>query len=203
MNVAAGRRSAGPISSTEMRIIAGEARSRQIDAPKGRDTRPTLDRVRENLFNIIARSVPGARVLDLFSGSGALSLEALSRGAAEAILVDRDREAHRVERLNAERLGYADRTRILLTDALSACVRLTGEGRKFDLIFLDPPYAVGDLRDVTGALLPLMAEDALVVTEHEAGRPYTVCEGLEATDTRRWGYAGMTFYRRAKEAEEA
>ena len=75
-----------------MRIIAGEARSRQIDAPKGRDTRPTLDRVRENLFNIIAREVPGARVLDLFAGSGALSLEALSRGAALAVMVDRARE---------------------------------------------------------------------------------------------------------------
>ena len=184
-----------------MRIIAGEARSRQIDAPKGRDTRPTLDRVRENLFNILARRVPDARVLDLFSGSGALALEALSRGAREAVLVDRDREAHRVEVLNAERLGYAGRTQILLADALAACGRLAREGRRFDLVFLDPPYAIGDLRPVTGALLPLLAEDALVVTEHQAGHPYAVCEALEEADTRRWGYAGVTIYRR-KEAEE-
>lgn len=183
-----------------MRIIAGEARSRQIDAPKGRDTRPTLDRVRENLFNIIARSVPDARVLDLYAGSGALSLEALSRGAREAVLVDRDREAHRVETANAEKLGYAGRARILLTDALSACGRLEKEGLRFDLVFLDPPYAVGDLRAVTAALLPLLEEDALVVTEHQADSPYAVCDALEAVDRRRWGYAGVTLYRR-KEAE--
>ena len=183
-----------------MRIIAGEARSRQIEAPKGRDTRPTLDRVRENLFNIIARSVPEARVLDLYAGSGALSLEALSRGAAEAVLVDRDREAHRVQRLNAEKLGYADRVQILLSDALAACGRLVREQRRFDLSFLDPPYAVGDLCDVTEALLPLMAEDALIVTEHQAGHPYAVCDALEAVDERHWGYAGITLYRRKEDA---
>ncbi|MBR4711360.1 MAG: 16S rRNA (guanine(966)-N(2))-methyltransferase RsmD [Clostridia bacterium] len=183
-----------------MRIIAGEARSRVIDAPKGRDTRPTLDRVRENLFNIISRHVPEARVLDLYAGSGALSLEALSRGAREAVLVDRDREAHRVEKANAERLGYTDRARILLTDDRSACALLAREGRRFDLIFLDPPYAMRDLRAVTEALLPLMADGALVIAEHQAGVPYTVCGALVPADERRWGYAGVTFYRQ-KEAE--
>ncbi len=200
MNAAGVRQSGSPPSSTEMRIIAGEARSRQISAPKGRDTRPTLDRVRENLFNIIARKVPDARVLDLYSGSGALALEALSRGACEAVMVDRDREAHRVEHENTDRLGYADRTRIMLADAASACAHLAQEGRQFDLVFLDPPYAIGDLRAVTEALLPLMAPDALIVTEHQAGVPYTVCDALEQIDRRHWGYAGVTMYRR-KEAD--
>ncbi len=182
-----------------MRIIAGEARSRIIEAPKGRDTRPTLDRVRENLFNIIARRIPDARVLDLFAGSGALSLEALSRGAQSAVMVDRDREANGVERRNTEKLGYGDRVRILHCDWKQAADTLTREGAHFDLVFLDPPYAMGDLRAVTKALLPLCAADALIVTEHERGKPYLVCENLRETDSRQWGFAGMTFYRVAAE----
>lgn len=185
-----------------MRIIAGEARSRQIDAPKGRDTRPTLDRVRENLFNIIARDVPGARVLDLFAGSGALSLEALSRGAARAVMVDRDREAHRVETMNAQRLGYGDRVLILHSDWRPAVGRLLRSEERFNLVFLDPPYAMENLRDVTAGLLPMLSPDALVVTEHQADHPYAVCEALREIDSRRWGYAGVTLYR-VKEAEKA
>lgn len=99
-----------------MRIIAGEARSRTILAPEGRDTRPTLDRVRENLFNILQWQCPGARVLDLFAGSGALALEALSRGAAEAVLADCDARAVRVERQNVEALGFSQRARVLQAD---------------------------------------------------------------------------------------
>ena len=177
-----------------MRIIAGEARSRVIEAPKGRDTRPTLDRVRENLFNILARRVPGARVLDLFAGSGALALEALSRGAAFAVLADRDREANRVELLNVGKLGYGDRARVIRADWRQALDTLRRENALFDLVFLDPPYAMGDLTGVTEGLLPLLAEGALIVTEHQAGHPYRMGEALAETDTRRWGYAGVTFY---------
>lgn len=103
-----------------MRIIAGEARSRTILAPEGRDTRPTLDRVRENLFNILQWQCPGARVLDLFAGSGALALEALSRGAAEAVLADCDARAVRVERQNVEAWAF---------HSAPGCFRRTG-GRR-------------------------------------------------------------------------
>ncbi len=185
-----------------MRIIAGEARSRVIEAPKGLDTRPTLDRVRENLFNIIAQRVPDARVLDLFAGSGALALEALSRGAETAVLVDHDREAHRVECENADRLGYTNQARVLLCDCRQALARLEREYARFDLVFLDPPYAMEDLTQVTEALLPLLAEDALVITEHPADRPSTVCAMLVQTDRRHWGYAGVTMYQ-VKEGDEA
>ena len=99
-----------------MRIVAGEARSRIILAPEGKDTRPTLDRVRENLFNILQWQCSGARVLDLFAGSGALALEALSRGAAEAVLADCDAKAVRVERQNVETLGFSDRARVMQAD---------------------------------------------------------------------------------------
>ena len=99
-----------------MRIIAGEARGRTIDAPAGRHTRPTLDRVRENMFNMLQSEIPDSRVLDLFAGSGALSLEAISRGAADAVLVDSDRNACETQRKNIERLHYSDRTRIMHCD---------------------------------------------------------------------------------------
>ena len=118
-----------------MRIIAGEARSRTILAPEGRDTRPTLDRVRENLFNILQWQCPGARVLDLFAGSGALALEALSRGAAEAVLADCDARAVRVERQNVEALGFSQRARVFQADWRETVRKLSAEGRAFSWYF--------------------------------------------------------------------
>ncbi|MBR6029865.1 MAG: 16S rRNA (guanine(966)-N(2))-methyltransferase RsmD [Clostridia bacterium] len=182
-----------------MRIIAGEARSRTIETPKGLDTRPTLDRVRENLFNILSPRVPGARVLDLFAGSGALSLEALSRGAARAVMVDCQRAASQCQRQNAERLGMADRTRILLCDWKQAARTLAAAGERFDLIFLDPPYAMRGMEEVTAAMAGLIAPEGLLVTEHRAGSPYPVSEGWICVDERKYGYAGLTMYRREEQ----
>ena len=178
-----------------MRIISGTARSRTIEAPKGRDTRPTLDRVRENLFNIIARNVPGARVLDLFAGSGALSLEALSRGAQSAVMVDRDRQAHLVEQKNTQSLGFTHQAKLMHCDWLSAVKTLKDEGAAFDLIFLDPPYAMSDLTQVTSSLLPLAAPSVLLVVEHAAGAPAAVSEKWALKDQRRYGYVGLSLYR--------
>ena len=178
-----------------MRIIAGTARSRTLQAPKGMDTRPTLDRVRENLFNILGHSVYDARVLDLFAGSGALSFEALSRGASLAVLVDKARPAHLCQRQNAETLGFTDRCRILLCPWERAVDTLQREGARFDLVFLDPPYAMTDLTEVTAALLPLLAEDGQVIVEHEANKPSRVTPELTLTDTRKYGYAGLSIYR--------
>ena len=186
-----------------MRIIAGEARSRQIRAPEGRDTRPTLDRVRENVFNILQRRVREARVLDLFAGSGALSLEAVSRGAAMAVMVDHDRAAIAVEKANAEALRFTDRTRILPMDWKRAVSLLQSEGQRFELVFLDPPYAMRDMREVMEALSPLLAEEALVVLEHQAGVMPQTAEGYRMTDSRRYGYVGVSFFERVPEVTEA
>ena len=182
-----------------MRIIGGTARGRAIEAPEGKDTRPTLDRVRENLFNIIRHDVYDARVLDLFAGSGALSFEALSRGAASAVLVDRDRAAHLCEKKNAEKLGMADRARLLLIDWTEALCRLRQEDAHFDLVFLDPPYAMQDLTEPTRALLPLLTQEALLVVEHRAGTPSLVAEGYTLVDSRHYGIAGLSLYRLAAE----
>ncbi len=183
-----------------MRIIAGTARSRQLEAPKGRDTRPTLDRVRENLFNILQGRVWDTRVLDLFAGSGALALEAISRGAAGAVLVDCDRAAHTVEKRNADKLGFAAKTRILLSDWEAALRTLTRENQLFDLVFLDPPYAMSDLTQVTERLKPLLAEDAVMVVEHPATAPSQVADGYVLEDTRKYGYVGVSLYALPKEA---
>ena len=178
-----------------MRIIAGSARSRTILAPEGRDTRPTLDRVRENLFNILMRRVPEARVLDLFAGSGALSMEALSRGAAHATLVDIDRAAIRCIQQNITALRFTEETRVLPSDWKAAVTLLKQEGAKFDLVFLDPPYKMHDLTEVSQALIPLLAEDALVVVEHEVRTMPALSEGFDMTDTRKYGIVGVSFFR--------
>ena len=171
-----------------MRIIAGSARSRTILTPEGRDTRPTLDRVRESLFNILQMRVRGARVLDLFAGSGALSLESLSRGAEAAVMVDHDRKAIQCIRKNVEALRFEDRSRIIQADWRAAAETLRREGKAFDIVFLDPPYAMVELEQVTEAIRPLLA------IEHDIRTMPHVADGYDATDTRKYGIVGVTFF---------
>ena len=190
-----------------MRIVAGTARGRQIEAPEGKNTRPTLDRVRENLFNILQTRIRSSVVLDLFSGSGALSLEALSRGADFAVMCDLDRNASRVEKKNTETLGFTDRAEILCCDWKTAVRNLESREMKFDLVFLDPPYRMTDLQDVFDHLEPLLEEDGLVIVEHEAKKPVLAGNGFTVTDERKWGFCGVSFYRkketdRSSEPEE-
>ena len=178
-----------------MRIIAGSARNRRIEAPEGRNTRPTLDRVRENLFNMLQTRIQSAVVLDLFAGSGALSLEAISRGASFAVMCDLDRNASRIEKKNTELLGFSDQTEILCCDWQKAVNSLEKRGMRFDLVFLDPPYRMTDLRNVFDRLETLLAEDGLVIVEHEAKQPVLAGNGFQKTDDRKWGFCGMTFFR--------
>lgn len=179
-----------------MRIIAGMARGRTFDAPQGLDTRPTLDRVRENVFNILQMKVRGAQVLDLFSGSGAMAFEAISRGAEGAVLVDIDRAAHDVEVRNAERLRMAESCRILHCPWQEALRRLQAEGVRFGVVFLDPPYKMHDMSPVLAALKPLLTADAVIVLEHEAKTFPATCDGYELYDSRKYGIAGVSFFRR-------
>lgn len=179
-----------------MRIIAGEMRSRTILAPKGTDTRPTLDRTRESLFNILAAECPESRVLDLYAGSGALALEALSRGAQSAVLCDCSREAARVIRQNIASLKLEDRARFLFMQDLQAVAMLGREGAKFDLVFLDPPYRLD-----TAPACKVLAEarvllpDALVVIEHAAVALPQPGAGYELTDRRTYRDTMISFYR--------
>lgn len=147
-----------------MRIIAGEKRGHRIDAPPGRSTRPTADRVRESVFNIVG-PVDGADVLDLYAGSGAMGLEALSRGAAHVVFVERDRDAVRTIEKNLDRLGL--RATLLAHDVVAA---LSTEKRKYDLVLVDPPYDMyADLEPALARYLPaVVADDAVVVVETDA-----------------------------------
>lgn len=184
-----------------MRIIAGSARGRTFDAPQGRDTRPTLDRVRENVFNILQHTIRGAKVLDLFSGSGAMAFEAISRGAEEAVLVDIDRAANAIQRQNAAKLRMDSQCRILQCDWQLAVRQLAAAGERFKVIFLDPPYAMHDMTPVMEALRPLMTEDAVILLEHEAKVFPTTPDGFDLYDSRKYGIAGVSFFRLYREEE--
>lgn len=179
-----------------MRIIAGIAGSRRIEAPKGQGTRPTLDRVRENLFNMLQGELTNALVLDVFAGSGALGLEALSRGAAEAVFSDRDPEAVRTVGRNIRSLGFEDRSRVIPGDWRGVLKILIKDGAGFDIVFLDPPYGMKDVGELLSDLLPLLRSDALVVVEHEAKAAPDVCPGYDLQRRRSWGYCGVSIFRR-------
>ncbi len=149
-----------------MRIIAGTARSLPLKAVEGADTRPTTDRIKETLFNIIAPEVPDAVFLDLFAGSGAIGLEALSRGAKRAVFVDHNRKAAAVIRENIRFTGFDDRCEVHCMDFQAALKRLAGKER-FDLVFLDPPYGKGLAVCALSALTAsdLCGDEALVIVE--------------------------------------
>ncbi|SCA62471.1 Putative rRNA methyltransferase YlbH [Chlamydiales bacterium SCGC AG-110-P3] len=124
-----------------MRIIAGAFRNRRLQAPKGLSTRPTPEALREALFNICQHRIEGARILDLFSGSGALALEAISRGAASAVCVDRDRNAQRCIQENISAMDVADQVRLIRREVFATISQLERNAPPFDIIFADPPYA--------------------------------------------------------------
>jgi 16S rRNA (guanine966-N2)-methyltransferase len=165
-----------------LRIVAGEWRGRRIAAPPGRDTRPTSDRVREALFSILG-PLDDARVLDLFAGSGALGLEALSRGAASAVLVERAPASLRVLRDNVADLG-AD-AEVVASDARAHLRAARAQGAQYDLVFLDPPYRSAAALGRELELRPVLAPAARVVAESDRRSPLEL--GLPVTDERRYG----------------
>lgn len=170
-----------------MRVIAGSAGGRRLVTPKGDRTRPTADRVREALFSSLHPRLPGARVLDLFAGSGALAIEALSRGAAHATLVERARPALAAIRTNLDIAGVADRAEVVAADLPAALARVLGP---YDVVLLDPPYDLD--REVLAAVLAgvveLCAPDAAVRLEQAARAGAPPWPGtLRAGRTRRYG----------------
>lgn len=171
-----------------MRIVAGTLGGRRIDAPPGTDTRPTSDRVREALFSALG-DVAQARVLDLFAGSGALAIEALSRGARSAVLVEKDARAARVVAANLDALDLGKPRAILRRrDALAALRDAREAGESYDLVFLDPPYrlATGLGPELAQALAPVLAPGARVIGESDRRTPLDL-PGLLTTFERRYG----------------
>jgi len=180
-----------------MRIIAGRLRSRTLQAPPGLATRPTTDRLRETLFNVLAPRIEGAAILDLYAGSGAVGIEALSRGAARVVFVERAAPALKVLRANLARLEINDRFEIY-SGAVSAFLRRGGAG--FDVVFLDPPYdaeaeyatALGLLG---GAATALLLDGAPVIAEHRRKEKLELNYGtLTRKRLLEQGDAALSFY---------
>ncbi len=175
-----------------MRIIAGEKRGTRIVAPKGHDTRPTGDRVREAAFNLIG-PVDGASVLDLFAGSGAYGLEALSRGAAVAVFAEADKAAVQAIRQNLQKLKFSGAT-VLRRDAIQVLAQEAGAGRSYDLVLLDPPYRMySSLQNRISTYLPaVLAEDGLAVVETHAKEEPEL--PLTVRTSRKYGSARLTLF---------
>ena len=182
------------------RVIAGSARGVRLLAP-GEGTRPLTDRVKQTLFAVLEPDLPGARVLDLFAGSGAGAIEALSRGAAAALLVEHDRRAVDAIRTNLARAGVADRARVVRADAV-AWLRTDAAGAgPFDLVLADPPYERRDLLEAALERLgapdaPLTAEAVVVAKHFWRDAPRATVGLLASARERRFGETALTFYRR-------
>lgn len=175
-----------------MRIVAGSRKGQRIAAPKGTVTRPTGDRVREAAFALLG-PLEGAAVLDLFAGSGALGLEALSRGAASCLFVERDRRACRVVGENLARLGLAGRVR--QADAIQALRGEARAGRRYHLVLIDPPYEEWERYErPLGRLLPAVLADGGLVLVETAARVEPALP-LDLVTTRRYGSARLTLFR--------
>ena len=175
-----------------MRVIAGSRKGHKLAAPRGLETRPTSDRVRENVFNLIG-PVDGARVLDLFAGSGALGIESLSRGAASAVFVERDPEAVRTIERNLDRLRLTG-ARVVPGDVLRTIAQEVTAGAKYDLVLVDPPY--GMLTEIQPRLArhlpPLLATDGLLVVETDARTEPEL--PLPVRTSRRYGQTRVTLF---------
>jgi len=163
-----------------MRIIGGQYRGRTLRAPKGRDVRPTTDRVREALFNLLAarRALDGARVLDLFAGTGALGLEALSRGAASALFIEQHAPTLRLAQQNAADLAI-ERAAFLRADAIAFLRRPSAE--RYDLAFADPPYDLPALPGLPDLARPHLAPGGLFALEHDAHHDFSAHPALVLT----------------------
>ena len=186
-----------------MRIIAGTFRSRQLKSLKGMAMRPTSDKLRETLFNVIGEMVVGARFVDLFAGTGAVGIEALSRGAHEAIFVEKHPPAAALIKKNLESLKIRKDACVLKSDALQALKQIAqepvAESARIDILFLDPPYAekeqYGNVLSFLGGA-NLLAENAVVIAEHQRSLDLPETFGkLERVRVLRQGDAALTFFR--------
>ena len=180
-----------------MRVIGGQSRGKRLIGPKSLNVRPTADRVKETLFNILPRELDGYAVLDLFAGTGSLSIEAISRGAQSAVLVDAAAKSVVMIRENLKRLGYDNRARVMAMPAARALRQLSKQERSFDLIFVDPPYERAWIDKVMVFIggSNLLKPSGWLVVEHSAREPIDECYGrLRCIDQRKFGDTRLSFY---------
>ncbi len=182
-----------------MRVIGGSARGRRLAAPRGRGTRPTADRVREALFNILGETIRGSAVLDLFAGSGALGIEALSRGARIAVFVESSPPAIGCLRRNLVNLGFESQSTVIKGDSLSYGRKLASRSGSFDLIFADPPYTMNtnfyrSLLDMLGRQAILKPRGRLILEHPARGGEVEAPPAWIQVERRRYGEAAITIF---------
>ncbi len=181
-----------------MRVISGTLKGRKLSAPKGRVLRPTSDRVREAIFDILQYQIEGRRVLDLFAGTGALGIEALSRGAERAVFVEGNAQFVAVLKKNLDDFGLQERAEVVHRQVRTGIKALAGRGEEFDLVFLDPPYD----KDLARQTLQFLSEEkilspeGLIVAEHSREESLDGIVLLEQIDQRRYGRTLVSFFRR-------
>lgn len=189
-----------------MRVIAGSAKSLPLRTLRGSTTRPTTDRIKETLFNMIAAYIPDGRFLDLFSGSGGIGIEALSRGASLAVFVEQDRGALQVIRHNLHFTHLEDRAKVIGSDAVRAVASMDGEA-PFDVIFMDPPYGHDLERRILEQLKDSSAadENTLIIVEASADTDFSYLEtlGYKMTRDKRYGTNRHIFLRKMRSQPEA
>ena len=180
-----------------MRVISGKLKGKRLFTLKGMDLRPTSDRVKEAIFDILQNSIPGQKVLDLFAGTGAMGIEALSRGAKKAVFVEGSRRSLTVLYKNLEVCRLQGQAEVLSREVEAGIKILSGRGETFDLIFLDPPYGKGlareALRDLSGR--SILTSEALIVAEHSPAENLDDIPSLERIDQRRYGSTLVSFFR--------
>lgn len=179
-----------------VRVISGSARGLKLNTPGDDRVRPTTDRVKESMFNIVQDWVYDSQVLDLFAGSGALGIEALSRGASQAVFCDNSLDSIKIIKSNIEKARVVDRSQIVSGD-FKRCLRdMEAKNQSFDMIFVDPPYYKGLFEEVLDTIrsCKILKKDGIVIVEHDVKRPIGQVEGLEVYKEKKYGITMLTFY---------
>lgn len=179
-----------------MRVISGSARGLKLNTPVDYDIRPTTDRVKESMFNIIAPYIYDAVVLDLFSGSGALGIEALSRGAKEAYFCDKDPKSISVTKSNIAKAKLEDRSTVIVGDYIKGIKNFSDRNLKADLIFIDPPYYEGLFEEVLGSIISngILAKDGILLVEHDYNTSINHVDGLKVQKEKKYGKTAVTIF---------
>ena len=179
-----------------VRVISGSARGLKLNTPGDDRVRPTTDRVKESMFNIVQDWVYDSQVLDLFAGSGALGIEALSRGASQAVFCDNSLDSIKIIKSNIEKARVADRSQIVSGDFKRSLRDMEAKNQSFDMIFVDPPYYEGLFEEVLDTIrsCKILKKDGIVIVEHDAKKPIGQVEGLEVYKEKKYGITMLTFY---------
>lgn len=179
-----------------MRITGGSLRGRTLKSLKGKGTRPTASRVREAIFNIVQARILGSRWLDLFAGTGAIGIEALSRGADHCTFVEKSPRVCPVLRENLRNLELVNKSKLVCRDAALACRQLAMEQQKFDFVYIDPPYEeIGNYKRVLGLAAGCLKPDGIMAVEHNIDLPPVTETALVEIQSRRYGDTAVTFFR--------